>query len=263
MTDDASEDFAERASSFDRAADVYERARPSYPDSSVDWLLPPGATQVLDLGAGTGKLTRSLAARGLHAFAVDPSPKMLAQLQAAVPSATALEGTGEHIPLDGESVDAVLVAQAWHWMDAAAASKEVARVLRPAGTLGLVWNVRDDRVGWVAELGQIIGDGPSSELIDNPPEVGGEFGDLGAMVFDWQHELDRAALLELVASRSHFITRREDEQQRTLVAVNELLDRQPAKVLQLPYRTICYRARKQLSRADAADRAPGPAPQPS
>ena len=108
---------------------------------------------MLDLGAGTGKLTTRLVERGLDVVAVDPIPEMLELLSNSLPDTPALLGTAEEIPLPDDSVDAVLVAQAWHWFDTERAVKEVARVLRPGGRLGLVWNARDERLGWVKDLG--------------------------------------------------------------------------------------------------------------
>lgn len=239
--------MAELAASFDGAAELYERARPSYPDAAIDWLLPADARVVLDLGAGTGKLTRAIVDRRLECFAVDPSARMLEQLRMAVPRAHAIQGTGESIPLHDAAVDAVVVAQAWHWMDPVPATREVARVLRPAGTLGLVWNMRDERVDWVARLGEIIHDGPSSELMDDPPRLGSPFGPTEQTVIDWVHELSRREVFDLIASRSHFITRTEPEQRVIVDNVTRLLDTLPdmagRDLLPLPYRTFCFRAR--------------------
>ena len=148
----------EQATSFGAAAGAYERGRPPYPAEAIDWLLPPGAARVLDVGAGTGKLTRELAARGLDVVAVEPLPGMREQLARAVPGVPVHPGTAEDIPLPDGSVDAVLAAQAWHWVDQARAVPEVARVLVPGGQLGLVWNMRDDRADWVAQLSQILHD---------------------------------------------------------------------------------------------------------
>ena len=147
----------QRSLSFGAEAAAYERGRPSYPPEAIDWLLPPGARDVLDLGAGTGKLTTRLVERGLGVVAVDPIPEMLELLSNSLPDTPALLGTAEDIPLPDNSVDAVLVAQAWHWFDVELAVKEVARVLRPGGRLGLVWNAQDERLGWVKDLGRIIG----------------------------------------------------------------------------------------------------------
>jgi SAM-dependent methyltransferase len=169
-------DKATRARSFGAAADAYERARPDYPEAAVDWLLPAGARTVLDLAAGTGKLTRALVARGLEVVAVEPLAEMRATLAAALPEVRALEGTAEAIPLPDASVDAIKVAQAWHWVDPERAAAEAARVLRPGGTLGLVWNRRDERVDWVARLSEVMGSGDAEliemEGIEIPPPFG-------------------------------------------------------------------------------------------
>ena len=160
----------QRSLSFGAEAAAYERGRPSYPPEAIDWLLPPDARDVLDLGAGTGKLTTRLVERGLDVVAVDPIPEMLELLSNSLPDTPALLGTAEEIPLPDDSVDAVLVAQAWHWFDPERAVKEVARVLRPGGRLGLVWNTRDERLGWVKDLGRIIGheDDPFSQKVTLP-----------------------------------------------------------------------------------------------
>ena len=164
----------DRAASFGAAADHYDRGRPSYPAEAVDWLVPTTAHHVLDLGAGTGKLTRLLHDRGLDVLAVEPSPGMRARLAAALPDVRLLDGTAEAIPLPDASVDAVLVAQAWHWVDPARAVPEVARVLVPGGRLGLVWNIRDEREDWVRQLGQTMH--TDEDLRAPVPTVGPPFG---------------------------------------------------------------------------------------
>src|SRR6201994_3924951 len=155
MTDDSSS-FDAHATSFGGAAATYERGRPPYPPEALDWLLPPGARRVLDLGAGTGKLTRELAGRGLDVVAVEPLAGMRDELSRVLPGTPVLDGSAEHIPLPDGSVDAVLAAQAWHWVTPERAAPEVARVLVPGGTLGLVWNERDDAEPWVTELNRIV-----------------------------------------------------------------------------------------------------------
>ncbi|EUA52857.1 methyltransferase domain protein [Mycobacterium xenopi 3993] len=142
------------------------------------------------------------------------------------------------------SVDAVLVAQAWHWFDPARAIPEVIRVLRPGGRLGLVWNTRDERLGWVRELGRIIGSDadPVSERVMLPHP----FTDLERHRVEWTNYLTPQALIDLVASRSYCITSPADVRTKTLDRVRELLATHPALAnnngLALPYITVCVRA---------------------
>lgn len=233
----------QRSLSFGAEAAAYERGRPSYPPEAIDWLLPAGARDVLDLGAGTGKLTTRLAERGLDVVAVDPIPEMLERLSNSLPDTPALLGTAEDIPLPDNSVDAVLVAQAWHWFDPQRAVREVARVLRPGGRLGLLWNTRDERLGWVKDLGQIIG---HDDATDNEVTLPEPFGGLERHQVEWTNYLTPQALIDLVASRSYCITSPEQVRTRTLGQVRELLATHPALAnsngLALPYVTVCLRA---------------------
>jgi SAM-dependent methyltransferase len=234
----------DRSLSFGSAAAAYERGRPSYPPEAIDWLLPRGARQVLDLGAGTGKLTTRLAERGLDVVAVDPIPDMLEVLRASLPETRALLGTAEEIPLEDNSVDAVLVAQAWHWVDPERAIPEVARVLRPGGRLGLVWNTRDERLGWVRELGEIIGSDGDRGRFD--VTLSRAFTAAERHQVEWTSYLTPQALIDLVASRSYCITSPTEIRTRTLDQVRELLATHPALAnstgLALPYVTVCIRA---------------------
>jgi SAM-dependent methyltransferase len=141
----------ERARSFGAAAAAYAAHRPGYPAAAVDWALAPvagGPLRLLDLAAGTGKLTQALVDRG-EVTAVEPDAAMLAELRSRLPGVRALEGTAEAIPLPHGSFDAVLVGQAWHWFDHDRAYAEVARVLRPGGVLAALWNGEDGTVEWV------------------------------------------------------------------------------------------------------------------
>ena len=238
----------EQAASFGAAADAYERGRPPYPDEAVDWLLPPGARRVLDLGAGTGKLTRSLRARGLDVVAVDPSPGMLARLSAALPDVEVRRGGAERLPLPDADVDAVLVAQAWHWVDPARAVPEVARVLRPGGALGLVWNVRDEGSDWVARLGEALHRGDEQDPATAAPVVGPPFGPVERHDVRWVHTTTPQGLLDLVASRSYVITLPDAERARVLERVADLLRTHPdlrgRREVPLPYLTRCSRTRR-------------------
>jgi len=141
----------ERARSFGAVAAAYARYRPGYPAAALDWALAPApGGEVLDLGAGTGKVTEALLRRhGVRVTAVDPDAAMLAQFRADFPTVAAHAGTAERIPLPSAAFDAVVVGTAWHWFDRARAEPEIARVLRPGGVLVVLWNGDDDTVEWV------------------------------------------------------------------------------------------------------------------
>jgi SAM-dependent methyltransferase len=141
-----------RATSFGAAAEDYDRYRIGPPAEVVGRVLPDGLDAVLDLGAGTGAMTRRLVGRAARVYAVDPDPRMTRLLADGCPGVEVHEGTAERIPLPSGCVDTVVVASAWHWMDPVAAIPEIARVLRPSGRLCIVWNRRDRTVPWVADL---------------------------------------------------------------------------------------------------------------
>jgi len=217
-----------QARSFGAVADVYERGRPPYPEDAIDWLVPPHATRVADLGAGTGKLTRQLRRRGLEVIAVEPSAGMREQLRRAVPGVPVLAGTGEQIPLADGSVDAVLAAQAWHWVDPVLAVPEAARVLAPGGRLGLLWNRRVEEVDWVAALSAIMGSHRSPDSGRHAPAVGPPFGPVERHTVAWVHHLTRDEMIDWVASRSYVITLPDAERRDVLDQVRELLVTHPA-----------------------------------
>jgi SAM-dependent methyltransferase len=163
----AGDEYARRAASFGAAASAYAQHRPDYPKAAIDWALEPAQrlarrpAAILDLGAGTGKLTAQLARRTLHGapphvVAVEPDAAMLAELERLLPDVTAIAGRAEAIPLPGGSVDAVLAGQAAHWFDLDRAMPEIARVLAPGGAFAGLWNADDDRVEWVAGLHRAI-----------------------------------------------------------------------------------------------------------
>jgi SAM-dependent methyltransferase len=241
-----------QAGSFGAAAAAYEASRPGYPAAALDWLVPDGARRVLDLGAGTGKLTRLLVDRGLEVTAVEPSAGMREQLSLAVPGAAAvLEGSAEDIPLAAASVDAVLVAQAWHWVDPELAVPEVARVLVPGGRLGLVWNIRDGREPWVAGLWAIVdralADPHDSQESATAPDLPPPFIDVERFEVSWAHQLSPAGLVQLVASRSYVITLPEQQRRELLAEVAGFVATDPAlagrEQVGFPYITVCTRAR--------------------
>ncbi|PRY16122.1 class I SAM-dependent methyltransferase [Kineococcus rhizosphaerae] len=237
-------DLAAHARSFGAAAGEYARARPGYPDDAVDFLVA-GARRVLDLGAGTGKFTASLVARGLDVVAVEPSPQMLAELRSTL-DVEAHEGSAEATGLPDACVDAVVVAQAWHWVDPARAVPEVARVLRPGGTLGLVWNVRDESVPWVGRVWAIAQQGSEHEMRSSAANVGAPFTGGETFTTRFEHVTDRAGILDLVASRSYVIVLADHERADLLAEVGRVLDEEfaPGEEVRVPYLTHCTRFRR-------------------
>ncbi len=211
-----------RELSFDLVADEYERTRPSYPPALLDVLPLDADAAVLDLGAGTGKLTRVLAARYGVVTAVEPLANMRAMLQRVVPGVTALAGSAEQIPLDDGSVDGVFAAQAFHWFDKPVAVPEIARVVRPGGVFAIVWNEGDDELPdprpheFVREVA-VLHDAALMRWKDEPQwedllRVGGLFEDVHERSFvTHDHVLDRAGILDNLRSVS-WIASREDRE---------------------------------------------------
>ncbi len=200
---------------------------------------------MVDVGAGTGKFTRTLTGRGAEVVAVEPDAAMRERLIATVPGVRALDGTGEEMPLPDASADVVTFAQSWHWVDPAPGAAEVARVLRPGGVLGLVWNVRDETLPWASRLGEVV-KRPDSLVMDYGRPVVGEPFDEGTYErITWVHEQRREDLLAMVASRSYVITRTEVEQRAVLRDVEDLLDSDPdtagRDVIAVPYVTHVHR----------------------
>ncbi|RGD56964.1 class I SAM-dependent methyltransferase [Kitasatospora xanthocidica] len=235
-----------RARSFGVAADAYQHGRPGYPRALVGSAVPREARRVLDLGAGTGKLTGLLVEAGLDVVAVEPDEGMRARLAAAVPKAAVRAGSAERIPLPDGSVDAVVVAQAWHWFDQTAAVPEIARVLAPGGTLALVWNVRDESEPWAAALGVLM-HRSAPQRIDTRPALPAPFGAPERLEIRWEHVTTRAGIVDMVASRSYVIALPEDERVRLLADVEQLLATHPdladREEIALPYVTRCTRVR--------------------
>ena len=233
-----------RALSFGPVAEAYERARPEYPPEAVAWLAGEPPRDVVDLGAGTGKLTRQLVAAGHRVVAVEPLPEMRAELERVVPEARSLAGRGEQIPLADATADVVTVAQAFHWFDQPTALAEIARVLRPGGTLGLVWNMRDYAVEWAARLSETIG----AERVDAVEvtatiDATGLYGAVEQVEFQHAQRLDREGLRDLVLSRSYCASRPPAEREAVLSQVEALFDDEARDgEIVLPYVTYCSRA---------------------
>ena len=231
---------------FADVAGAYERGRPGYPEDAVRWLVGDEPRDVVDLGAGTGKLARALVALGHRVTAVEPLDEMRAELHAAVPDARALAGRAEAMPLPHASADVVASAQAFHWFDHDAALPEVARVLRPGGSLALVWNSRDDRDPWMAQLSAIIGNETIEEWDVVPIlQEGGLFGAVETARFSFVQVRDRESLLDLVLSRSYCAKLPLPEREPVLDAVGRLYDDTAGgEGVQLAYVTECFRTHR-------------------
>jgi len=238
------------AQSFGPAADLYDSIRPTYPAEAVAWMTDGRAVDAVDLGAGTGLLTRVLVAQGHRVTAVEPDELMRAKLVSATPGAVALAGSAEAIPVPDASADLVTGGQSFHWFDRAKAMPEIRRVLRPGGVLAPIWNVRDESTGWVAALTEAIGSsqGERDALAAARP---GYFGDLfGAAehrVFRHEWPIDRAGVLRLVQSRSYYLTSDEAGRARIEAVVQEVLDSHPDLAgkasFAMPYDTHVFRVR--------------------
>ena len=251
------------AKGFAAGADAYERGRPEYSPEAIEALvrelrIEPGK-RVLDLAAGTGKLTRQIAPAGAEIVAVEPISEMRAKLEAASPDVEAIEGTAEAIPLPNHSVDAVLVGQAFHWFDGIRAVSEIRRVLNSEGALGMIWQARDPRLPWIERL---------DEIIDRADDGHPRFRTMG-----WREAFDRTALFEplrtadfetvqrggsetivdRVASISYVAAMSEARRQRVLDEVRDLLasdpDTKDADVIELPYRAHIYWTRPSVAPA--------------
>jgi SAM-dependent methyltransferase len=237
------------ALSFGAAAHLYDAIRPTYPADAVAWAVGQAPLRVLDLGAGTGRLTEVLLDAGHEVVAVEPDPQMLAVLSGRHPRATALAGSAEAIPLPEGTVDAVVCGQAYHWFDRQAALPEIARVLVPGGTFAPVWNLRDETVAWVAALSAIIGsEGADLARSDGVGDFGPWFGGTEHGVFEHSAEITPDGLVDLVMSRSYYLTADDATRAQMVAAVRGLAATHPDLAgnarFTLPYRTHVYRSRR-------------------
>jgi len=246
------------AEGYSRGADTYVRGRPDFPPAALAWLredlgLRAGKTAV-DLGAGTGKFTRLLSETSADVIAVEPISAMRERLTRDVPGVTALQGEAQHMPLPDASADAVVCAQSFHWFASAESLAEIRRVLKPGGVLGLIWNVRDQSVSWVAELTRIMapyeGDAPRydhGEWRRVFPSPG--FGELCERSYVHTHIgppeqviVERVASVSFIAALDEATRARVLDEVRRLIAATRSLAGQTR--VAMPYVTRAYAIRK-------------------
>lgn len=227
-------EVARRASSFGAEAAAYAEHRPDYPAAALEWgLAPIRATRptlaVLDLGAGTGKLTGGLIDAGVTVTAVEPDDAMRAELGRHYPTITALAGTAEAIPLPDASVDAVFAGQAMHWFDLDRALPEIRRVLRTPGVFVPIWNKPDLGVSWLAEFGRLAGSIGWST--DQEAEVYAALGVLGTVetaYFPHLHRRTADELLATISTYSHMLVMPPVERAAKLAQMRDFLLANPA-----------------------------------
>jgi SAM-dependent methyltransferase len=238
-----------RGRSFGTVAAGYAALRPTYPADAVAFLLDGGRPlRVLDLGAGTGLLTEVVLGLDHGVLAVDPSPEMLAELTARLPGVATAVGTAESLPAADASFDAVVAGQAAHWFDPSPAAREIRRVLRPGGVLGLVWNTRDDRVPWVAALEELLADEARGHEADRgvvdrfARELGADVAEADSTVLQ---RLTPDEVVGTVATRSYVAVMDDARREDFLAGIRQLLAGHPdirgREELQLPYVTRAYR----------------------
>ncbi|MEN3306601.1 MAG: hypothetical protein V7603_2803 [Micromonosporaceae bacterium] len=249
--------MSDQALSFGPAANEYDARRPHYPEPAVAWALGGTPLRVVDLGAGTGILTRALLRLGHRVTAVEPDDAMRSRLLATTPVDQALAGSAEAIPLPDGSVDAVTAGQAYHWFNRERAHPEIARVLRPGGVFVPVWNIRDESVPWVARLSEIADevrspagddwlDGEFEAPMDDRsygPLFGPLFGTVERRVFRHSVPMTADRLVALMSTRSYYLTASPQQRATTERAIRQLAAELP-ETFELPYVTATCRARR-------------------
>jgi SAM-dependent methyltransferase len=240
--------FDDRRLSFGAAASEYAAHRPTYPAAAVSWVMAAATRpvrEVADVGAGTGAFSRVLASLGYDVTAFEPDPAMLAELARGLPQARGVVSHAESLPLGDAAVDAVTAAQAWHWFDKPAAAREFVRVVRPGGVIGLLWNVRDDRVSWMAGLSDIVDGEDSMRATRSDALLEIEAVHPGVERADFAHTVAMTpdAVVGLVGTFSYVRLRSDADE--VYAAVRELLATHPETAgrtsIEVPYVTATYR----------------------
>lgn len=243
--------------SFGAVAEDYDRLRAGPPDDAVDWLLPPGCQVAVDVGAGTGLLTRALARKVPEVVAVEPDERMAAVLRARseaehAPGIRVLQGRGEAIPLPDASADGVFFSSSWHWMDPERTPGEIARVLRGGGRLGVIWTSRDRSLEWLREVDLLRNpnperpaDGPPPgrrpRQVDLPADL---FGPVETAVFTFTRRMAVDDLVAMLSTYSGTITASAEEREARLTRARAVLDEHfpGAAEVDVPMRAACFRA---------------------
>jgi SAM-dependent methyltransferase len=274
----------ERAQSFGEVADNYGKFRPGPPGAYLEWLLPNKTKTVLDLGAGTGALTKTLLRRGHSVTSVEPDPRMRTVLSNECAGASVLSGTADNIPIPEKSVQAVLVSSAWHWMESGPAATEIGRVLASGGIFGIIWSQPDLNAPWVAEFDALVDrahraafDGVKYDLrlpvadvdlgrrknelerkhsVQLPP--GSPFVGQEKAMFSWSLRLNSNGLLGLVGTSSRVITLPAEQRQQIMRQAASLIESIPGRgsdgSFVVPMISRCWRSRRTARVGDAKDR---------
>ena len=247
---------AQRSTSFGAIAADYNRLRPPPADAAVDWLVPGQARTLVDLGAGTGLLSRPLARRADHVIAVEPDERMRAVLADSAPGIEAVSGRGEDLPLSDASADGVFASSAWHWMDPDLAVPEIARVLRDGGRFGLIWTTRERDIPWLRaaewfrEAHEQAGpdESPMPRDSDGRRRVvlpdGSPFTNIETQTFRYSRPMTPSALVDMLTTYSAVITADPEfvARGRARAAAGLAAQFPGATSIELPIRSYCWRA---------------------
>lgn len=242
--------MVQRARAFGLVAGEYERGRPGYPAPAIEWLLGPHPLDVVDLGAGTGKLTAALVAAGHRVVAVEPLPEMRERLAGALPEVSVLDATAEHTGIPDDAADAVVAGAAFHWFDQDRVFPEIARILRPPGVLGLLGNGLDaETQDWVRRLSEVLRSrrGPGRRHWPERPRLLEWFAEVEERTFRHQQAVNRSTIGDLAQSYSRVAVLPEPDRRRLLDNLLDFWERDPdlrgRETVTLPWRTTVCRCR--------------------